>query len=481
MKKSILLQAIIAFAFIGNAFSQQIPGLQYSNYGGLYRATYNPSVLGGSRYKWQVNIGSFGGSINYRYFVFLGKNSLLYPLLAPHSTNELYGRSRTMGSLIQTNPIYLVSEIRWPSVMLSVGKGQGIAFQLRSRGYVQGNNMPDPIRNLYFRRLDTGSTPEISNQAWGDFDLVQQSFSEASASYGVALLNLESHKLKVGATVKRVFGARIGYLQGSADNFSIRSLTTESSELVVNNFQYESGYSQAVQHMQIGNLFNSKKYGSGWGYDLGASYELGSFWGRSKEEYDQSPEYLLRLAASVTDVGSIRYKTTNSRVTNGSQNQTIIGQTELEKISDGGPEGFMSLLPADKDTTFNASVRLPQALHLEADIQLVKGFFLNLSQTRRFNPRSGQPLDVFLPNIFTITPRFEDEDSDFAFPISFIDGNKKPTIGAVGHFGPIFLGFSNINGLIKKSGARGSMVYVGVTAWKLKERKKPRLFKSGKK
>jgi hypothetical protein len=480
LKKIKLLLALLPCLYFTNLSAQQVPGLQYSNYGGLYRATYNPSILGGSRYKWQVNIGSLGGSINYRYFVFLGQNSLLYPLLTPHSTKELYGRSRTMGSLTQ-DPLYLVSEIRWPSAMFSIGKNQGIAIQFRSRGYVQGQNFPDPIKNMYFRRLDTGSTPEVSNQPWGNFNLVQQSFSEASISYGVALLNIDSHKLKVGGTLKRVFGARIGYLQGSADNFTIRSVGQETSELVVNNFNYETGYSQQVKHMQIGNLFNSSKYGAGWGYDLGASYELGSFWGRDKEAYDQSPEYLIRIAASVTDIGSIHYGTKNSKVITGSQATTVISQTALETISDKGPEGFMSLLPAEKDTSFNRNVQLPQALHLEADIQLVKGFFLNLSQTKHLKSSNVQPTDVFIPNSFTITPRFEDEDSDFAFPITFMNGNKKATIGAVGHFGPIFLGFSNVNGLIKKGSARGSMVYVGVTAWKLKERKRPRLFKSGKK
>ena len=65
------------------ARAQQVPGLHFSNYGGLYRTTYNPSVLGGSRYRWQVNFTTLGSTINNRYFIFLGRNSLFYPLLAP--------------------------------------------------------------------------------------------------------------------------------------------------------------------------------------------------------------------------------------------------------------------------------------------------------------------------------------------------------------------------------------------------------------
>ena len=470
MKNTLYITALFSFIFLVQIVNaQQVLGLESSNYGGLYRATYNPSVIGGSKHKWQINIGTVGGSINYRYFVFLGKNSLLYPLLAPHSTKELYGRSRTMGSLTYKDPLYMVSEIRWPSAMISIDSRQGLALQFRTRGYVTGKNIPEPIQNMYFRRLDTGNTPEIAAQSWGDFNLVQQSFSEMSVTYGVKLLDFDSHKLRVGITGKRIFGARIGYLNASVDNFSIRPETgnAESSELALSGLAYESGYSQATQKAKLSSLFNSEKYGNGWGYDLGVTYELGSYWDRDKAAYDESPEYLLRLGASLTDIGSIRYKTSDSRLIRGQQDQYVIRQTQLETISDKGPEGFMNLLPAEMDTTFSKTVQLPQALHLEADIQLVKGFFLNLSKTTRYKSRNDEPLDMYQLNSFTITPRFEDEDSDFAFPITFIQGNNRPSIGAVGHFGPIFLGFSNVNGLIKKGGARGSMVYIGVTAWKL--------------
>jgi hypothetical protein len=473
-KTKYIVTLLLAFLAITTQ-AQQIPGLQSSNYGGLYRATYNPSVLGGAKQKWQINIGTLGGSINYRYFVFLGKNSLFYPLLSSHSTKELYGRSRTMGSLTE-DPLHLVSEIRWPSAMYSIDERQGIAIQFRSRGYVTGNNLPDPIRNMYFRRLDTGETPPMSAQSWGKFNLVQQNFSEVSFTYGIQLLDLDAHKFRVGFTGKRVFAARIGYINAAAEQFSIlpEAANNEMSELHLSNLTYESGYSRPTERLKLGGLFDADVSGTGWGYDLGVTYELGKFWKNTAEQFDQNPQYILRLGASLTDVGNIRYKTGHSRVTSGFQERYTMNQTALETVGDRGPQGFMDLLPAQNDSTFSATVRLPQALHLEADIQLVKGFFLNLSQTKRYKSRNSEILDIYQPNVFTVTPRFEDEDSDFAFPISFIEGNKRPSIGAVAHFGPVFLGFSNINGLIKKTGARGSMVYLGFTAWKLNRDKKTR-------
>jgi len=475
LKKRLYNLTLLIGLLAKSAYAQQIPGLVASNYGGLYRATENPSAIAGTRYKWQVNLGTIGSSINHRYFVFLGKNSLFYPLLAAHSKDELYGRSRTMGSLTDKDPIYLASEIRWPSAMFSIGKYQGVAFQLRTRGFVQGNNVPDEIRNLYFKRLDTG-IEEVARKEWGNFSLVQQSFSELSASYGVQILDLDAHKLRVGTTVKRIFGARIGYVTGSVRDFQVSNVAggTDENELILNDFSYQSGYSQPNQKLKLGDIFSSDKYAAGWGYDLGVTYELGNYWQNSEEVFDQSPKYLLRLAASLTDIGSIKYRTEHSRAVSGYQEQAVIGQKELEIIGNEGADGLMNLYPVTSDTTFKRNVKLPQALHLEADIQLVKGFFVTLAQTKRYKPRTDNPWDLTQPNVFTITPRFEDEDSDFAFPISFIKGNKRVSLGAMAHFGPFFIGFSNINGLVKKGGARGSMAYLGFSVWKLRDWKKGR-------
>lgn len=462
-------------AMTGGIQAQQIPGLWLSNYGGAYRVTQNPSVLGGSRYKWQVNLLTVGSTINNRYFIFFGRNSFLYPLLAPHTTDQLYGRSRTMGSVTKGDPMHVASEIRWPSVMFSVGKNHGFAIQLRSRGVVQGQNIPTAIRTMYYKRLDTPATP-ISSGTWGDFNLSQQSFTEASLSYGLQLINLHSHKLKVGGTIKRVFGARAGYLKGSADRYDIRSFAgadDDEKELLLSNFLYEAGYTYPNQKLNMGDLFNTGKYGAGWGYDVGATYELGSHWNRLQEDDDARPGYLIRLSASITDLGQIRYRSSDSRVISGSQSSTLVRQTGLETIGNSGADGFISLFPAKTSTVLNQGAKLPAAVHLEADVQLIKSFFVNLAKTKRYGDASQDPLDMTQPDVFSITPRFENEDSDFSLPLTFIEGNKRVSMGALARFGPFHVGFSNLNGLLKRKDPdanRTTFMYVGFSVWRFKER-----------
>ena len=476
MKDILKIFPLFFISIVSPTLAQQIPGLAISNYGGVYRATQNPAVLAGSRYKWQINLITVGSTVNNRYFYYFGTNAFLYPQLVPHSTNELYGRSRTMGSVSQGNPLYVASEIRLPSVMFSVGKNHGFAVQLRSRGFVYGQNLPQDIRRMYFKRLDTPDTP-TSEGAWGDFDLGQQSFSEASFAYGLQLINWRSHKLKIGATAKYIFGARASYLKASADRYEIRPIPggeVDEKELVLDNFTYESGYTYPNTPLKLGELANAQKYGSGWAYDLGATYELGSYWHHLETDDDARPGYLLRFSASLTDLGAIHYQSPDSRVVSGSQSQTVITQKELETIADRSAEGLAEVLPVQNETTLLREARLPAALHWDVDVQLVKSFFLNVAKTQRYGVAPGSPLDMTQPDALIITPRFENEDSDFSLPLTFIEGNQKVMVGALARFGPIHAGFSNIGGFLNRkdpNAQRATYLYVGFSAWQFKPRK----------
>ncbi len=221
-------------------------------------------------------------------------------------------------------------------------------------------------------------------------------------------------------------------------------------------------------------MLNAKKYGTGWGYDLGATYELGSYWNRLDKDDDARPGYLLRFSASLTDVGRIRYQSPESRVVSGSLNQVVITQPQLETLGNEGADGFVSLFPTQTETLLRQDARLPTMLHWDVDLQLVKSFFINLAQTQRYGDTTPGPLDMVQPNAVTITPRFENEDSDFSLPLTFMEGNQKMTMGALARFGPFHLGFSNLTGLLnrKDPGAnRATFMYMGFSVWQFKDRK----------
>jgi hypothetical protein len=470
------LSAVILLFLIAThpaLFAQDLIGLSASNYGGLYRATYNPSVLGGSRYKWQLNAATVNSTISNRYFQFFGRNSLLYPSIASESSHQLYGRSRTMGSLTTEDPIHVASVLHLPSLMISLGKIHGVGLQVRSRGFVQGRGIPADIRMLYSKRLDTPKAQGGEGSAL-DFQLKQHSFTEVAFSYGVQLLDLPKHKFRAGASVKYLAGGRTSFVTGQADGYQYGPVgAAGENQLLLTEFSYQAGYTNPIEKTGFGKKLNNSKYGQGIAMDAGVSYEVGSHWYR-EDPGDSRPGYVLRLAASVTDFGRIRYNTSTSQQFGASAERVSIQQKELETIANFGPDGFRSLVGTSEPGTIplRGSGNLPAMLHLEADLQLFKAFFVYASRSKQVKGGTQNPfLSITQPNHFTIGPRWENEDSDYSFPVSFIEGKKRPSFGITGRVGPVHIGFSDLLGLLGKGGeTRASYGYLGLSFFHLKTR-----------
>lgn len=446
--------------------AQDLMGLSMSNYGGLYRATKNPSTLGGTPYKWQLNMGTINSTISARYFQFFGRNSILYPSLASHSTHQLYGRSRTMGSITDGKRIDLNSTLHLPSLLVSLGKKQGIAFQLRNRGFVQGNGIPEDIKMLYTKRLDTPKTSGGSGD-WGPFHLKQQSFTELALSYGVLLMDTPMHKFRAGATFKYLTGGRASFIEGSVDRYHYEEYSAAGeNQIVMENVAYQAGYTHPVSDDR--NYLNKDKFGQGIAFDAGVTYELGTHWYRD-DEGDSRLGYVLRLAASVTDLGNLSYKTTYSSQFGGSSDQFVMQQKEMETLANRGPDGIKSMIGGEENGSFTGTSNLPAMLHLEADLQLFKSFFLHAAYGKNLN-NTPNLHSVSLPGYVTLAPRWEYEESDYSFPVTFFEGKKKPTIGVTGRVGPVHLGFSNIAALLGLGETKATYGYLGVSLFHFKTR-----------
>lgn len=441
-------------------------GLSISNYGGLYRTSYNPSTLGGSPYKWQLNVGTIHSTISTRYFQFFGRNSILYPSLASHSSHQLYGRSRTMGSITDQNQIYLSSIFHLPSLMISLGKKQGIALQVRNRGIVLGSGIPDDVKMLYTKRLDTPK-PLPGSGDWGPFQLKQHSFLEASLSYGVMVWDNSQHKLKVGGTLKYITGGRTSFIDGTANGYEYGEISASGeNQLIIDDLQYRGGYTTPVSSQK--DYLNSDKYGQGIGLDLGVTWEIGSHW-YIQDEGDSRPGYVLRLAGSVTDLGKINYRTSNSSRFTGQESSLVLQQKEMETITNFGPDGLKMLTGGTETDILQGRGYLPAMLHLEADVQTFKAFFIHTAYGKSLN-NSESLLSMTTPGYFTLAPRWENEDSDYSFPITFWEGKKKATIGFTGRVGPFHIGFSNIAAILGLGDSKATYGYLGLSLFHMKTR-----------
>lgn len=448
------------------ASAQQFVGQHSSNYAGMNRATFNPSSIAGTRYRYYINVASFNATVTNRYFKYFRSDALFHPFKNPYTENEIYGKTKVTGTLTEGANINVLAELRTPSGFVGLGRNNWlvIGFESRMRGFVQGSGVPSAIFDIYKNRLDDGLV-KASSGNFKDFTMNQHSFFETGLTFAAMPLRIEGVvRLKVGATIKRLSGARNVYLNIKNTNYQIRSLKQDEYVLDLSNLSYEYGYTQPVMPFSLGSLFSSD-YGSGTAFDLGATVELG----RIREHSQDRANYIIRLGAAVTDAGKITYPNAGKQYS-GMLNKLTIDQEQIIAIGNNSVKNLETILGKSDAKVYGYETQLPQTVNLDADVQMARGFFVNASYVKPTNV-GALPSIIYQPEIVSINPRFEGEDVEFTLPLTWIEGNQKPTIGFSVRFGPAYIGFSNFGALVNRSvQPRGSMAYFGIQLWKLNEK-----------
>ncbi|MGA0556009.1 DUF5723 family protein [Larkinella sp. VNQ87] len=461
MKNSVsrlLLAALVSTSTTG-AWAQYYPGLVSSNYGGIHRMLQNPSSIAGTRYKFQVVAFTGNSSVNSLYTKYVSKG-LFQTIQLPYS-KSLSLPLRTVGSITDAPRTTSYSEILGPSFLINVDGNQTIALHTRLKSYLYGSSLPENLTEAYRNRLFYRNLQPSSGSF--DFGLAHNSYGEVGLTYGLQVFDGQWHRLKIGATVRRIVGAQMSYLNARG-NYAIRQVNGDvEKRLDITNLDYSLGQTTTRKDFSLSSVF-SNAYGSGWGYDLGATYEIGKrTTGRGYNSdtpmKDPRPAYWLRLSAALLNGGSIRYPA-GQAITGGGP--FTFNQEELEKFGNA-PADYLNTHADNGSQTYNpGKVALQRMLHLEADLRLVPSFYVNgLSMT---NLSSGA---TQMPNMLIVTPRFEDEDVELGLPISIIGPDSRVAVGLSSRLGPLTLGFSDMGRLFSKKGEnRSSLVWLGFSVWK---------------
>lgn len=442
------------------AWAQYQPGLVSSNYGGIYRMLQNPSSVAGSRYKFQLVAVNGTSSVNSLYTKYVSRG-LFQTLQLPYS-QSLSLPLRTLGSITDAPKTTSYSEILGPSLLFNVDGNQTLALHTRMRSYLYGSALPENLTEAYRNRLFYRNLQPSSGDF--DFSLAHNNYGEIGLTYGLQVFDGKWHRLKIGATVRRIVGAQLSYLNARGNYAIIQNSGEVDKTLDITDLNYSLGQTTPRNNFSLGSVFSSA-YGSGWGYDLGATYEIGKrTTGRGYNSEtpmkDPRPAYWLRLSAALMNGGSINYPA--GQTVTGSGQLTFEGQEELEKFGNA-PTDFLTAEANGRSQTYEPGrVALPRMIHLEADLRLARGFYVNGLLMN--NLTSGA--SVRMPNMLIFTPRFEDEDVEFGLPISII-GSDRVAVGMSSRLGPLTLGFSDMGRLFSKKGDnRSSIVWIGFSVWK---------------
>ncbi len=298
-----------------------------------------------------------------------------------------------------------------------------------------------------------------------------QRFAEIGFTYGKLLMNDEFQVLRVGGTIKYVMGLaaasiytkRFDYVRTSED--TIGKLNGDLTALYTYNANaYLSGN---VSNMFSG-LFDRAGRAS-LGLDLGAQYEY-----HPNGNPNEETPYLFSIAASITDLGSVKYFTDTGSAT---YNLTVNNKSKfaLDKKSTESVDEYILRLKADtvltqktKQTTFRMG--LPTAFRLNIDYNVVQNFSMGINMLLNLRGNSDIVYRPAYVNYFNLTPTYGNRYIKFSLPFTYI-GYQTLSIGAIAHLGPFYVGSSSlISSMIIAKSIRNIDAYFGFSYKFKKER-----------
>lgn len=470
---------LLVFAFLcGSLFysptqAQKYLGIASQANGGLYSVYQNPAFLADNRYPIRLHLLTGGVHLDNNYVRYAAPFSMLDLLrkkndrpLDPYDLEEIRNGKPKNGTLS--------GELRGPAVSFRLGDKTNLGLMTRVRSGFQITDASERIMAIARLGLanqsnlqDLGYLALFAAQSENRFNVSSQAYSEWAMSLGQTLIETDAFRLKGGVTVKRYFGYAGGYMQNRSLNYRLLpdSSNANAAFMQIDRFDASMGYTDAnrASFLSPSWLFGRNASGRGWGWDVGLSYE-------ALAEEGTLPT--LRLSASLTDVGQIRYggKGVKNYDIQASDRQI----TEEEWRGYSSPREGETQLKAfgrlfedefglkEEDNTGEFSMATPTALNLSADVQVMNHIFVNATVVQGIQ-RSTLP-QLRQTNLWAVIPRYESEKIALSFPI--IRQNGGWAVGTGLRVGGLVLGSDNLLGLFSRNGrfkAQGVDIYGGVS------------------
>jgi hypothetical protein len=450
MKRKLLI-LLVLFA-VAKMNAQSYMGYISDNYAGVQGVLFNPASIVDSRFKADINFLSTSSSLNNDYY---GVSLFDLPSES-YDFNKEVSRSPS-----KNNSGIMYSDIMGTSFMFNIAPKHAIAVYTRARAILNGNNINGELFDEVKGGLDNASSFNIEV---GSPKLVGHTWAEFGASYAAVLWQSKQHFLKGGITAKYLVGGVNSYVDGHNVSAAFIKTNDPTTSTLITTGTVTIGSSPDLIVGDEDVNFNPDS--KGYGADLGLVYE----WRPDYESYDLDKagsadnnfkdlnKYKLRFGMSVTDLGSIQYKNLKQDVYNING---IVTQQEIEDIEFDDLGSFLEAhYGAPVSTRRDSKSKLPTMLHFDADWNVYKRFYLNMTG----NLSLVDKLDLnstYSQNTWMLTPRYETRWFTFSLPINYMEYSGMQ-VGTGFRCGPLFVGSSSlITNLLSKQ-SKGADVYFGV-------------------
>ncbi len=316
-----------------------------------------------------------------------------------------------------------------PAFTMSIGRA-GFGLSLRTRSLTSVTGLSPHTGAFLFHGL--GHRPQHGERRRDEhLRATSAAWTELSANYAHVLHAAGFGLLKAGASIRY----QIAHA-GAALRFDVLDYT------VVDTLRAEVHEVSGAYGMVLPQAFA----GSGWGADLGVSYE------RTEEEADRyrphaasggcTPmHYRYRIALSLLDLGGMRFTdAVGATVRSGS-----LSIPDHGALGAGGLVGFDSLYAAAGAVAATRGLRIgnPTAVALVYDQRVMSNTYVGLAMVQQVSGRRGDRLRR--PNSLAITPRFDTRWFEAAVPIVLHEyGWRRPSVGLMLRFSDLVVGSDHV-------------------------------------
>jgi len=321
-----------------------------------------------------------------------------------------------------------------------LNKKSSIGLITRVRGVYNINNIDGFLYENLEREFDLDEDFSFNSS---NLTSTLHSWAEIGLSYGRILLDKPKAMLSAGVTLKYLMGAG-GVFTNTPE---LQGQYTASSETIM---------SQGAINFGITNGFDPDdiKYediSTGFGFDVGLAYE----WHPNKTDdttpFYQDP-YKLKIAASITDIGSISYDAAEVQNFDLNASVNINSYEDIQEFLENNYNSFT--------TRESLTFELPTALHVLVDYRLAKKWLIS-AQADVSLVSDTQVLSNRIINHYTLTPRFESKWFSFLMPLSLREYDNF-AFGAGLRIGPLSLGSGSIFSNLINDESQTTDVFVGL-------------------
>ena len=422
MKKNVLTFSLL---FSLSLFAQdQFSGISTSNRVGILNGVINPAEFSNLSKKFEVNV--IGISFN------VSNNKIGFSDLTSDNLEELIFtgnepvNARFDGTIL--GPSFATRWLKWGFAVTTVAHAK---FDMVDVDPTIGNAITNDNLILNTTILNNPNNQRLSGTSYGEVGL--------SASRTV--YETEKHQLNFGVTLKILFPGSysnfgLSQLDGQINQNATGAYLTTNSPAILNvaysgnlgeSFSNFSDYSKSI----FGGL-------NGFSGDIGVNYRLKTLGG-----------YKLNFGLSIRNIGSMTYKDNNNYNTTYTLNIPSTNPLDLNQFSGVDnlgevediltADGYLTAQPRNK-TDFK--VKLPTSLCTYADFKIIPKVYVTAYLQQKLNKDDGN-MQITVPNIFSVTPRFNIGFFETYLPVSH-DDISGTNIGVGFRLSGFYLGSSSI-------------------------------------